>query len=104
MSVLAIGLVLYGVVALLALRPVAGHLAWEDAKHFKQARPDSGDWTVGTLKGAMLVSLWPAVLVVFACATFANRALPKIGAEREAERKSREQRLQELERELELDH
>jgi hypothetical protein len=103
-SALTVGLVLYGAIALLALRPVTGHLAWKDAKLFKQARPDSGDWIWSTLKGAIVVGLWPVMLVLFACTTFANRALPKIGAEREAERQSREQRLRELERELELDH
>jgi hypothetical protein len=104
MSVVTVVLIPYGVLALLMLRPLAGHFAWKESHTWKhQVRPDSGDWWDGFVLGAIVSVLWPVLLVAFGGAALANRTLPKVGAEREAARKIRERRLKELERELELD-
>ncbi len=103
MTATTILLIPYGVIALLMLRPAAGHFAWKESNKHHQLRPDSEDWWFGGWKGLLVAGLWPVLLVAFVCVSLANRTLPKVGAEREAERKMRERRLKELERELELD-
>lgn len=102
MSILTIGLVIYGVIALLALRPVVGHFAWEE-KYDGNIHPTCDDWVIGFWKGLFTVGLWPVLLIVFTSTVLANRTMPTIGAEREAERKMREKRLREAEREVGLD-
>lgn len=105
--------VAYGVVALLALRPLAGHFAWSwtlrearrkrrdypslyGRKETEGAEPSTDAWCGAYCCALALVALWPVVLCVYGAGRFG----PRIGAEREAELKARERHIAELEREL----
>lgn len=93
-----IGLVLYGIVALVVCRAVAGALAYEFSRS-----PGMDDWVMGTLAGMVAGWLWPLILPVLAV-----KHMPPvlvIGGERRLrerekadEAQRRESRLVELER------
>lgn len=99
----------YGAFALLALRPVAGHVAWWLARspHWnggnKSSAPDVTDWAFAAFFAAVLCVAWVPVLLLVCGAKLSNRAMPKIGLERVADMERREARVREMERELGLD-
>jgi phosphotransferase system glucose/maltose/N-acetylglucosamine-specific IIC component len=97
MTWLILALVPYILVALFVVRPIAGHVAW-GAMWAHQTRPDGTDWMCGLVVGLIAGALWPLAAVWI----FLSRATPKIGREREALLKAREERIRELQSELDL--
>ena len=89
--------IVYVLVALAAIRPLAGHVAWS-VKNWRGWRdePDFDDWRFGVVVACLLAAVWPLSLLCL----LVNRYSPKIGAERAAELERREQRLREAEREV----
>jgi hypothetical protein len=102
---------LYAIVALIVVRPLAGHFAWDWAQrdaHGKKRRypglyeyldpdaPPGPEWWVfaGTI-AILVAAIWP-ILLVFA------RSPIKIGAERTAEKRQMAARIRELEKEAGL--
>jgi hypothetical protein len=98
-STLAVCVLIYAVVALLALRPLAGHFAYRlGGRH-------GPDWLQGSILAAIAVVVWPVALLPWALFAVSGRL--KIGAERAAlDRQGqlmRQRHVQQLERDLELD-
>jgi hypothetical protein len=99
-SALAVCLLIYAVVALLALRPLAGHYA------YRLGGPERGpDWLQGSALAAIAVVVWPVALLPWALFALSGRL--KIGAERAALEQQgqlmRQRHVQQLERDLGLD-
>lgn len=84
----------YCVVALVFLRPLAGHIAWSPS-NVREGRPDMA-W--GYFCAVPIAAAWPAVA---ACVLMSWRG-PTFGAERAAQQRAQEERIRRLERELEL--
>lgn len=106
-----IAVIIWAGVWLIATRLLAGHFAWSwalrDARGkrreypslYKRLDPDSAEphfgwWLLAGFVGAIAALVWPAVLI--------SGHFPKIGAEREAERRRMKARIAELEREAGL--
>lgn len=107
MTVVQLLFVAYWLVAALAVRPVAGHFAWAMFARYKEnlptwsqgkTRPQGDQWFAAVTLASLLCAWWPLVAVYAA----AGAKLPKVGAEREALLREREQRIRDAERELGL--
>jgi hypothetical protein len=98
MSAVLICVLVYVVVALVALRPLAGHYA------YRLGRGGDPDWLQGSALAALTLVVWPVALVPWALFSVSGRL--KIGAERAAlEQQGRVQQREHvtaLERELGL--
>lgn len=109
MSVIAIASIVYGLAAIVALRPLAGHIAWTFWRNkYSQypysmrdapPQPNGEQWSGGYLVAACLLVFWPAVAI----AAVAGRLGPKVGAEKREESKRRKAYIKKLERELGID-
>ena len=96
-----VGSLAYAVVALIAARMIAGHLAWrmfnvDRAKGYSSRcleSPTGDQWFGAWCLALCLAVVWPLVVV-------AMLAPWRMGAEREAQIAARERRVGELEREL----
>lgn len=90
----------YSLVALLLVRPLAGHFAYyfhtENPYSNRSGRPDAAQWFGGVLLALCLAVVWPTALLW----KLADARLPAVGAEREARLQAREKALREAEREL----
>lgn len=103
---LTVGVVLYGVVALLCVRPVAGHCAWYQRNHWweHQKGPDAIDWFAGLIVGLLIGAIWPlAAFALILGPRLPFPQMPKIGEERAAQQKADLERLRRMERELGLE-
>jgi hypothetical protein len=92
----------YALVALVALRPLAGHYAWffhGNDIYANTPEPNGEKWLGAYLLALLLVTAWPVVAVV----VLVGRVGPKVGAERVADIEAREKRLREAEKELGLE-
>lgn len=94
----------YALIALGAIRPIAGHFAWswhhaEVARGFGTVdrRPDGLMWGVAVVLGALVGAAWPAVAIWALTA-----ALGPVGAERRQLLLERERRVADLEATLDL--
>lgn len=74
MNIFLIG---YAAIGLLVWRPLAGHIAWLEARHWGQRTPSGEDWFTGALVGLAAAAAWP-LIALWAI----GGKLPKIGAER----------------------
>lgn len=99
------GVIAYVLIGMVVGRMIAGHLAWmmfeNDKIRYPSLRRDqthpSGEQWFGAIAGAIvLCTIWPVLW--FLCRVKA----PKIGAERRAELREREERIRQAERELGL--
>lgn len=95
-----IGLVIgiaYGLAALVAARSIAGAIAWSWTPNSlrRDGTPDFGQWLGAAALGVMVGLVWPLALVVW------KLPAPVIGAERSQRLRERNERIKELERELE---
>jgi len=108
MTPLAIGLIAYGVIALLAVRPLAGHFAYSFFESEKRlypsltagrTQPEMAQWLGAVLTGAAIALVWPGAVLWL----LAGARMPVVGAERHAKLKQKEKRIRELERQLMLD-
>jgi hypothetical protein len=106
--VIVAGVIAYALVALCALRSLAGHFAWRAFQNDKirypnlysnRTAPGGEDWFGGYLAALGLVAFWPLVAVV----VVSGRLAPTLGAEREAKLATQARRIEQLERELELE-
>ncbi len=91
----------YVLVALVCVRLVAGHAAWsmfEKARPLRRQGPDGWEWSAATILGLLAGMVWPLVGVVLV----AGRVLPSVGAEARHEAKVKDERIRELERQLEI--
>lgn len=105
---LAVAVVAYSVVAVLALRPVAGHLAWARMYAAKRSWPSTlrnvkeprwCDWALGLTAALAVCAAWPLAVLWRLAGRLAGR-LPKIGYERDAEIAALKARIEAAEREL----
>ena len=80
-------IIAYGILWMVSIRPVAGHLAWKfgPEKHHYQTRPDEDDWFSGIFCALLLGATWPVVLAYLASTKFT----PAVGAERRAIQKQK---------------
>jgi hypothetical protein len=107
MSFIAWFFLVYGVIALLSIRPVAGHFACKFhcqnslggcdglGNRYDYDAPTSAIWTGSTCLAILIATVWP-IFISFAIA----KVLPSIGAEREYQLEERERRVKEAEEEL----
>lgn len=98
-------ILVYILIGLVTIRPVAGHLAWSMHRnskirypylHGKDTHPNGEQWTGGVLTACGLACLWPAIILWYVTQEF----IPSIGSERqaqlEAENAARDERDKEL--------
>jgi hypothetical protein len=77
-----IGILIYFVIAMLAIRPIAGHLAWADMHDAnmkrvqKKKEPDGGSWSIAYVFAVMACLAWPIIVCALIMSPF------KVGAER----------------------
>ena len=100
------GILGYALVAFGMTRVLAGHFAYIAYMRAGEYRsPDGYEWSpdgyewFGSIAGAAVLSIvWPCVVAYL----LAGNVLPKVGAEREAERRQMKARIEQLEREAGL--
>jgi hypothetical protein len=97
----------YGVLALLFVRPLAGHFAWSMFRGYcleypalsrGRTSPTGEHWFGGTLLGLLTAAIWPAMLLFI----LVGWRGPVIGAEKAARLDAAQRRIDELERELQI--
>jgi hypothetical protein len=104
-SILAIFSIIYILIGMAIIRPVAGHLAWSwhyaQITHYSilyrgKIKPSSDQWTGATVLAVLAGAVWPMILF----AGLSGKILPSIGAEKqaqlEAEIKARKERDKDL--------
>lgn len=98
---IAIGIILYVLIALCSVRPVAGHLANAFEKDSSWAgspgQPAIGQWAGAYFLALLIGTVWPLIAINVATSRF------KIGIEKQIELEAREKRLRKAEKELELE-
>lgn len=87
----------------LICRPMAGHLAWRAAQQREHSSyglgyPKKLDWEDAIFKSIFLSIIWPITLIAY----IPNWLKIRIGAERTAYLQIQKERIEQLERELEL--
>jgi hypothetical protein len=107
MSIMGAAWLVYGVMALLFVRPLAGHFAWSMWRNYcveyavlvrGRKTPTGEQWFGATLIGIATAAIWPATLL-FVVVGWRG---PVIGAEKSARLDAAQRRIDELERELQI--
>lgn len=104
MTVLLIGIIIYSIIALAALRPLTGHFAYGFLRRHNQrysflrySEPNGDQWFGAFCLALCIVCAWPLAIVWNAVG-----GRWQIGAEREHVIEQQRNRLKQLERELDL--
>lgn len=95
---LLLGIILYSLVGVAFVRPVAGHIAWSTSNSYHQKHPDGSDWGWGTFVGIMCAFVWPLLVIAY----ISDKIMPAIGAEKKMLEKQKDERIKQLERELDI--
>lgn len=87
---IAIIAVIYVIIAMALVRPMAGHFAWhflsvqKSEYHYSykdKIKPDTDQWVRGIFTALILASIWPTVILWRLSGSF----LPTIGSEKQAQ-------------------
>jgi hypothetical protein len=106
-SIAHVAFAAYALMALAAVRPLAGHFAWAMFRGYRieypalargRTVPNGEHWVGGTLIGVLVAAIWPAALLFIVVGWRG----PVIGAERTARLDAAHRRIDELERELQI--
>jgi hypothetical protein len=106
-SIVGAAWVMYGAMAMLSVRPFAGHFAWAMFQSYRinypalargRTSPEGAHWFGGLLLGVLVAAVWPLALLFI----LVGWRGPVIGAEKAARLDAAQRRINELERELQI--